>query len=316
LPVLLVVSISTTGCGGDGSDFRDGVPSKNAVSIGMPGASVDALTSNMPVYYAATYQVTTHVNGAVLAIVGGIEWLAAISPSYVDSGKAVFGPSHDNPLEPNEYRLTVLKQKKGNGYVFAYEGKPKGADDSKYVVIAWGTHVPNQVLGFNDVEHGRGSFVIDFDARNTLPQPDAPVTGILAVGYDHRTDDVKVDVNFDKITFNDDPSNPNKAVTATYHFTQLAKSTGTFQFTVSEVDGVPASSAPQLFGIESRWKQDGSGRADVQVSNGYGGAVSGSGSQCWDANYQETFFQDPLGTTTSRGEASACTFQDAQFFIQ
>src|SRR5207244_1738840 len=146
--------------------------------------------------------------------------------------------------------------------------------DTTFVTVLSGNHLPVKVAGKNDPAHGNGTFLLDWDARAKLAAP-GPEVGTAQVTYDHKTEDVKVDVAFHNIK-----NDQGELASATYHYTQPKGADGRFQFSTN-VNLPNTGPEREQLAIESRWKQDGSGRSDVKVSKGELGTNSVTLNECW-----------------------------------
>ncbi|MBS2030879.1 MAG: hypothetical protein JST54_23450 [Deltaproteobacteria bacterium] len=319
LSVGLLISAAACGKGGV-DDFRAGVPSDGAVQMKAP-QKAGAVVGDTSFWWGATFAATTGVNTGVLAVLDLIHNVVEQPPtSHPSANVYVWGPGNGSPLDPNVYRLTVTDDQNGT-YDYKLEAKGKNDADTAFVAIITGQHTPVVTNGVNDKDHGSGDFTLNWDARKTLaaaPQ-DAqgrPLQGNWVVAYDHKTADVSVDVNFNNIL----DSNGN-LVNATYHYSQLSGADGKFQFsTQANVD--TATAALEQVTVESRWKQDGSGRSDITISGGdVAAGAAGQGSECWDTNFKESFgtitlpsgagnYTEPAGGD----QASLCAFASAEYY--
>jgi hypothetical protein len=304
-----------SGCGAASlSDFRAGVPGANGVQVKVPD-STNKQVGQTAFWYAITYGGTSLINGSVVAVLNLLHDIVSQQPTSHSGKTYVWGPGAANPLEPNVWKLTVTDNGDGS-YSYNLDGKQKGAADSAFVTVLSGTHTPVKKAGVNDPGHGHGTFLLDWDKRNTLTQLDAKApTGTADVTYAHDTDDVKVDVVFKGLT-----NDKGQKTDANYHYTQPAGQDGTFQFsTAGDVEATADGNLENL-AIESRWKQDGSGRSDVKVSGGDLNTDTVSVSECWDTNFKETYYHDENTKDPSfhfvqdEGQSSDCTLGSAEFY--
>jgi hypothetical protein len=294
--IIVLASVALLGgCANEIEDFRAGVPSSGAVSINVPQQS-QALIGQTASFYLTTYAATSVVNGGVVGVLTILKDIVAQPPTSHSGQTYVWGPGADSPLDPVVWKLSVTDNGDGSyGYVF--QGAAKSS--TNFVTVLSGTHTPVKNNGVNDPDHGHGTFLLDFNARATLPAPDGNV-GTANVTYQHDSDDVQVDVIFTQIQ-----STGGQLINATYHFTQPAGGDGTFQFSsASNID--LASAALENLDIESRWTQTGAGRCDVEISGGDLGSATATASQCWDSNFNETFYVDSGNFQPQEGSASSC----------
>ena len=311
--------VACAGCGAKSvDDFRKGLPSNGSVKIEAP-QKAGALVGDTATWYLVTLGATLTVNGGTLAVLDVLHNIVANPPTSHPSAKVyVWGPGQGNPLDPLSYRLTVTDAG-GNVFTYNLDAKGKADPDSAFVTILSGTHTAVVVGGKNDEAHGSGSFLLDWDKRKALaiPPNDAkgrPLQGTWDFTYDHHSADVKVDVAFNNV-LNDDGKTTNSA----YHYLQTAGADGLFQF--STTGDVNHNGTSEFVTIESRWHQDGSGRADIRVTQGdVPAGQSGNGNQCWDASFKETFATWSVPTaagpiySATEGAASGCSFNAAEYF--
>lgn len=295
-----------SGCGANSvDDIRAGIPSKEAVALKVPQKANAVLGETAP-WYVATYATTGIVNLGVVAVLDLMAHVVASTPTKVDGDVYTWGPSEPtNPLEPNVYKVTVTDKNNGS-YDYVVEGRKKTDADTAFVVLLSGTHTPAKlVTGKNDPKHGKGTFLLDWNARQKIAVPGKEV-GSFDVTYAHVTDDTTVDVNFHQVK-----NEQGQLVDATYHYAQVAGGDGSFKFgTESDAkhDGTP-----EKFAIHSRWDKTGAGRADLRIS-GSGLAAGVTGSECWDTNFAETFYKDSANFLPATGVESACTIQGAVYY--
>jgi hypothetical protein len=324
LPALALVPA----CGlGQDDDFRDGVPSGDSVELKVPegqATAKSALTADGMVavrgalvgdrsdLYTVTRAVTAVVNGGTLSVLALVHTIVQFPPTDVGADMAVWGP-HSEPLSPNAWRLTVTRLAPGSfDYVLA--AKPKLSPDSAFVGILSGHH--NIVAG----PHGRaiqglgdGTFSIDWDAAQTLPEHDKNVgkadftyarasftsTGSIGVVFTGVKDDVNGEI-----------------YNAKYQYAATPGAGGDFQYAAhrDELPGPgPQGTANELFTIHSRWLETGAGRADVQISGGDSPAPSPVVNECWDASFASTFKNTSYDSKQTWGEESTCVFASAAY---
>jgi hypothetical protein len=60
--------------------------------------------------------------------------------------------------------------------------------------------------------------------------------------------------------------------------------------------------------IDSHWRADGAGRADISIAGGDIPADPGvvTAVECWGADFMRSYYADSIGFEVSEGEASAC----------
>lgn len=316
--------LASTACGKKASidDMRSGMPDSSSAKINAP-QNGSALVGDTSEWYEITLGATTGVNVTVVGILVILDAVVQQPPTSQSGSSAVWGPWSDtnNPLDPFAYKLTVTD----NGdHTYSYNLDVRNKNDpdqaSSYQTILSGKHAPAQVNGANDKKHGNGNFLVDWDARNKLNPPafddkGRKMQGTWEVTYDNRSDDAKVDVNFNNI-LNDQSATSN----ATYHYDQPKGGDGKFQFSADS--DVNKNGTEEFVTIESRWKQDGSGRSDITVTKGdVPAGQTGQGSQCWGTDFKTSFEALTVPVTgssapytTAGGAESACSFAAAEYY--
>lgn len=319
--------VLASACGGGSSssleNIRAGVPDSNSATVNTPH-NQSALIGQTADTYLLTWGATSLVNVDVLAVLVTVHAVVQLPPTtHPSSNVYVWGPGNGSALDPLIYKLTVTDNGDGS-YGWALEGRDKNAPEaaSSYQVLVSGTHTPVVTNGVNDEKHGNGNFLVDWDARAKLPLPpktangNYQLQGTAQITYDNRNDDAKVDAIFTNVI----DENSGLVVNPTYHYDQPAGADGKFQFsTQADVnnDGIVENTS-----IESRWKQDGSGRADIQVS---GGSVpagqTGTGTQCWDSSFLSVYETETVPVAGSNapynvnsGDSAQCAFADPEYY--
>ena len=315
LSLVLAASLFAA-CGGTAvDDFRAASPSRQGIDIKTPsngqaltgdgiGTQSQALGELSP-WYLVTWATTTTVNTATAWVLGVCEAIVSHDPTTATDQQAVWGP-YTEPLSPDTFKFTVTKNPDGT-YDYALEGKPKAADDSAYVKLIVGHHIPTAAKHI-----GKGTFTVDWDAARTLGGLHTDV-GSAAFTYERNPHfDVAVGVVFHQVKDGNDPS---KRVDAAYAFSQIAGGEGTFEFaTLSDWKGLPGSQPGNLerFAIKSRWAHSGAGRADLMASGG-DLAQDVTLSECWGNSFLRVYYTDSLGFTKTEGLESDCAFSPASY---
>jgi hypothetical protein len=66
-------------------------------------------------------------------------------------------------------------------------------------------------------------------------------------------------------------------------------------------------------GIDSRWRADGAGRADIVIAGGDVPADPGPGMvsavECWGSDFMRSYYSDSINFEPSEGQASACVYE-------
>lgn len=291
-----------TACGTALDDVRAGVPSAKGVTVNVP-QNGNALIGQTADLYTLTWGATSVINTGVVAVLTLLHDIVEQQPTTTAGNVYTWGPGASSPLDPIVWKLTVTDNGDGT-YSYDLDGAPKGT--TSFVTVISGKHTPAKLGSANDPDHGSGTFLLDWNARATLPQPDGNI-GTAAITYSNLSDNVQVDVNFTGI------HNSQGALTnPTYHYLQPSGGDGTFEFSdQGNVDGNTQGILENLT-IESRWDQTGAGRADVQVSGGDLGTTTGEESECWGPTFLETYFSNTFAPTL--GAESACVFATATYY--
>jgi len=63
-------------------------------------------------------------------------------------------------------------------------------------------------------------------------------------------------------------------------------------------------------GIDSRWRKDGAGRADIVIAGGDVPADPGmvSAVECWGSDFMRSYYSDSINFEPSTGDAAACVY--------
>jgi hypothetical protein len=77
----------------------------------------------------------------------------------------------------------------------------------------------------------------------------------------------------------------------------------------ADVDGTKLTALEDI-AIDSRWRADGAGRADIVIAGGDVPADPGmvSAVECWGADFMRSYYADSISFEPSEGEASACVY--------
>jgi hypothetical protein len=308
-------------------DFAGSTPTAQNVALDIPASAQSALTSSDGTKVSAllgeeadSYQltrvVTGVVNGATAVILILVKTIVSFPPTDVDGDTAVWGP-HSEPLAKNAWRLTVTRVEP-HVFRWALDGKPKTADDSAFVTILSGTHTRAvNARGRHIENYGRGTFVVDWDAAQTLPDHDAAV-GVATFTYSKAAPGAvtTIDVDFKGIK---DEAPSTEIYDAIYRYTATPGAGGDLKYAAKRdyyPDPHPSSSAKEDFTIHSRWQETGAGRTDYQLT---GGDVATDGiapvtvSECWDTSFLSTYRNVSYDPAGNWGMESSCSFPTASF---
>lgn len=321
--LLCAATLMFVGCGQvdeGGDSFREGLPSQEMVEVKTPAkagqgltAAVEALAKGQPSdTHAWTRAATVVVNGSTVAVLRLLEEITEHTPTTVEEKKAVWGP-HTAALSPNTWRLTV-NQTGENNYSYVLEARAKSAADSEFKAILSGTHtVAVDANGARMKDFGSGSFLIDWDAMQTLPEHDNNV-GRAEIRYSRpdATSVVSVEADFRQVRDNE---RPNTRVDADYRYKATPGAGGEFDFAMDKnLDHDTQRAALEHLTIKSRWKQDGAGRADIEATGGDLGTTQAQVSECWDSNFASQVFRVSFWPAANYGdEATECAFPTAVY---
>lgn len=290
--------------------FRNGLPTRNQVEVKLPTSTttqkVSSMSSPLQGDIAGSYQLTRGatqgVNGATLFVLGLVKAITDNHPTTITETEAVWGPHAGDALDPNMWKLTVTKGT-GTTYSYALEGKGKNAPDTAWVVILSGSHDPAAAQGY-----GSGTFLVDFDAAQTLPEHGADV-GTVQVDYARAQGTGVVTVAAQFVDVNDGNGGRGNF---SYGYSATPNQGGTFDF-ITWSNLVTASAALEKLTVHSRWMQTGAGRSDYQVTDG-DLASAATGNECWDTNFASQYVSLSFDPTAGYGvEATDCVFPAAEY---
>ncbi|BDG03093.1 hypothetical protein [Anaeromyxobacter oryzae] len=205
---LIAAVAALAACGGNGSTdpFAAATPDVAGLTLetsgtgeGVTASATSAATADPGLATAAAsaacepYQYLCNIhaavaglNGYVRAVIAPVEALAKTTPTVASADVRVFGPVDvPTPGPVATFRLTVQQVAEG-AFRWKLDGKPLGAGDDAYVVVAAGA----MRRGPGDLPHrGRGTLGIDLDHLYALnPAGAAPIwngEGKLLVGFGH-----------------------------------------------------------------------------------------------------------------------------------
>jgi hypothetical protein len=281
------------GCGSSIDSLKQAVPTRQAVSVNVPAGASPGTTSvrstekvllgQTATLYIATRNTSQSFNNGIASFLDGVEHIMSTPPSAHSADHAVWGPSND-ALSSANYKFDVQQAGPGS-YYYQFSGKPKGAPDSAYQVVARGTtHV-------NDPAHESGYLEVHNDIAHQLEPTSPPQDQTLIQAHFDSTADpslLQIDLASTDATGASIPD-------AMYQYTQSGDSSGTFDFTTQ----MPVSGSLEWSNIVSRWLPTGQGRADVVGA----GAMQFQIAECWDASFARTYYKDPNAT---EGDPASC----------
>jgi hypothetical protein len=325
--VLSGVSAGLSGCllekQDDGAEFREAVPRGEAVTVAGPEADArgDANAASLTTqadepwsagpyskWYGFTRVVRAGVNVVTAAVLGSAWVIVHTEPSLVEDGEAIWGPYTD-ALDPVTYRFRVTRVAEAE-YDYVLEGRPKtSSSDADYVPVLRG-----HGYGKRHDQHGEGEFTIDLDAARELdPFAHRDDSGTVRVVHQlpraWRDGEYLPRTIVAEVTPNPELNPESFAVTSRAN----EDGTGSLHVTASaDVDDTKTTALEDIV-VDSRWRADGAGRADIAISGGDIPADPGrvSAAECWGADFMRSYYADSLELEPSEGEASACAYDTA-----
>jgi hypothetical protein len=295
----LTVALCAMGCRpkDDADEYRGGVPLRETVALHVPGApdSGGALTIEGGVQsallgqkadsYTVTRVVTAVVNGGTWAVLSLVRTIVGFPATTVDQAAqtAVWGP-HTDALSPNTWRLTVTRVA-GHQFQWKLDGRAKNEPDAAFRTIISGTHTAVVDASGDHLEgFGEGAFAIDWNKAAELPEHDKNV-GVAAFTYSRLTTDAVVHIDVDFTGIQDDKTL--ELFDAKYRYTSTPGHGGQLRYADDKAHG--AGTALEHGTLESRWTEDGVGRADFEASGGDLGTVKAHASECWDSLFKSVY---------------------------
>jgi hypothetical protein len=288
-------------------DFRSALPTRDAVAINVPGATVstssartEALLGTQGTFYTMTREISTQLNGAAASFFGQIDIALATPPSAHDASHEYWGPFTE-ALSPMTIELAVEKVD-AHDYNFFLGGKPKGAADSAYMGLLGGSS--------HQAAAGRvsGMMQVNFTEMNALDPTVNRSTGIIAFVHDNTADPRTVDVHF--ADFLDGSTAGATPLNADYQYTEHPDTSGTFAFALMTNFDNDKNNALEQAVLFSRWVASGAGRSDMVVQ---GGSLPAGfmvhAIECWDASFLRVYYTEDVDPTKTEGSASACAIQ-------
>ena len=302
-------------CGGASfkDQSRDALPSKDSVSMGSPSSPSTASNGNPgqitqdstlgqhSPFFDLTVGVAVVFNGGTAAMLDVISRVTELQPTSCTETSCTWQGS--GALDYNNWKLVVSQA--GDGYDWELSGQDKTKPSSAYVAFMHGHAIPGP-----QKHHGSGHFSIDFDAAATLGGPH-DATGKLDVTSYSNVGPAHLAVTYLGAKDNQHAGQFNNIV---YAYANDAAGGGDLAFAVHN------TTSGDNFSVHSRWKNSGTGRADVQ---GTGGGISVKLSECWGAApFSVVYFQStitlnlpPFGGPV-QGDVTACAYGDAAFSTQ
>lgn len=324
----LVASAALSGCAldkkDDADEFREAVPRREAVRVAGPerdaegdasaaaidgraGAQATAPLRGGPYskWYGFTRVVRGGVNAVTAAVLGSVWVLVHTEPDSVEGGEAVWGPYGD-ALNPATYRLRVTRVADAE-YDYVLEGRPRSSSPG----AAYRAVLTGHGYGRRHELHGEGEFTIDLDVAREL-DPFAHPNDSGTVRIVHHLPRGWRDGTFLPRSIVAEVTPDPELNPESFAVTSNANEDGTGSLYVTaeaDVDETKTSALEDIV-IESRWRADGAGRADIGISGGDVPADPGrvSAVECWGADFTRSYYSDSLELEPTEGEDSACVY--------
>ena len=304
-------ALLVSACGGEdpADEYREAVPTRGQLSMNVPsgggsqgqsevGSLSQALLGQQAELYRLTYEVSRDVNSSIWVGLNTIESIVQTQPSAVANNTAVWGP-HTPALEPLTWQLVVSKTGPGR-YSYVLSARKKGDATGQFLPILAGTSQKGVSQYFSGY---KGVYTANADNLNALAPALHPDTGKMIATYDTTGDQRSV-----KMALQDYSENGAPPADILYSYLDRLDTSGEFGF-VAHTDMQKDGSAEELCVATSQWDATGAGRGDAVVTGGdIPAGVQIEITECWDASFGRTFYQDNHGINPAEGSASTCAF--------
>jgi len=291
-------------CGGSAAfkdQARDAMPNSSGVAVGpqqaqssqsnalsAEGSSRDVIGADP--WYNATVAFAFSINVGTAWTLGAVEAVTATEPTSCTTSSCTWGPG-SGALDPNEYRLTVTQTANGS-FDWVLDARSKADATAQFVTLISGNAVPS-----GQRHRGSGTFTINLDNARQL-SGHATDQGTIDITYSN-VGPAHIQANFHNL-ISQDTQHLGDLGNAYYNYQQDISGGGDMEIAWHDV------THEERDDIHSRWKADGSGRADVMVVKP---GVNLQISNCWSA--AASGFATVFSPTS--GSVSACSYADAAF---
>lgn len=309
----------------DAEEYREAVPQREAVIVAGPETDAAAGSDTASISagsryaqatgplgradYAQWYGFTRAVRGGVNVVtawvLGSVWTIAQMEPSSVKDGEAIWGPYTD-ALEPVTYRFRVTRVGDAE-YEYVLEGRPKASQSDD----AYRTVLEGSGFGKRHDKHGQGDFTIDLSAARELdPFGRDKDSGTVRIVHHLPHDLTRGDAlpRTIEAAVTPDPSIDRES----YTVKSVANEDGTGTLRVVARSDVDEAKTTQLedITVDSRFRADGAGRADIFISGGDIPADPGevTAVECWGADFSRSYYSDTISFEPTEGEPSACVY--------
>jgi hypothetical protein len=196
-----------------------------------------------------------------------------------------------------------------HNFDYKFEGRPSTDAAAAWVTILSGHHTAALDAEGNPIEgFGSGTFLLDFDARNTLPAPNERDIGSAEYTYSRpdKVNTATINAKFRKV-WDDDRK---KKQDVDYAYSKRPGNGGTMDFTTS---GVAGDHANAKWSVRSRWEQTGAGRCDVKATAPELSTPI-TASECWSTSFKSMYLRAGWNPAAGYGdEATDCVFPSAEY---
>jgi hypothetical protein len=291
-------------CGGSAAfkdQARDAMPDSSGVAMGpqqaqssqsnalmTEGSSRDVVGADP--WYNATIAFAFSINAGTAWTLGAVEAITSTEPTSCTANSCTWGPG-SGALDANEYQLVVTQAANGS-FDWVLSGRSKANATAQLVALISGNAVPS-----GQRHRGSGTFTINLDNARQL-SGHLTDQGTIDITYSN-VGPAHVQANFHNL-ISQDAQHAGDLGNAYYNFQQDISGGGDMEIAWHDVTNEERDD------IHSRWKADGSGRADVAVVKP---GVNLQFSNCWSV--AASGFVTVFSPTT--GSVSACSYADASF---
>lgn len=286
----------------DASDIDRVLPTADQVSIKLKDNNGAARVTQQDVigqtagWYVATRDVTRTFNGGSAWVLTLIHAIVKFPVTSTSGNTSTWGPWHDGPLSPAEYKLDVRAVGDGT-YTYQLSGKSRTLANAQFEVVIDGKADPRA-----GEAKGSGEFLIDFEAgKRVNPVDGANDKGSVSARYDLAAHHLDL-----TIMSTDALGRP---VDADYAYNDTADGGGNMTFGINTNLG--GGAANEQITLRSRWLATGAGRADARLAGGDLGTTQAIASECWDIGFRQVYYTDSVNFLPTVGAVSACAFATA-----
>jgi len=305
--LLALSCVLAAACGGSAAfkdQARDAMPDSSGVAMGPQQAQAsqsNALTADgssqalvgADPWYNATVAFAFSINAGTAWTLGAVSAVTATEPTSCTTNSCTWGPG-SGALDPNEYKLTVSEAANGS-FDWTLGARSKANATAQFVTLISGNAVPS-----GQRHRGSGTFTINLDNAGQL-SGHATDQGTIDITYSN-VGPAHVQASFHNL-ISQDTQHLGDVGNAYYNYQQDISGGGDMEIAWHDV------TQEERDDIHSRWKADGSGRADVTVVKPL--TANAQFSNCWSV--AASGFVTVYGQLSGVGSVSACSYADASF---